>query len=37
MPKDAIHMGKRYDTVDSTRGSYLVNMNYLVKNYRKGE
>lgn len=35
-PKDAIHMGNRYDTVDNTRERYVVNMRYLVENY-KGE
>jgi NADH-quinone oxidoreductase subunit I/NADH dehydrogenase (ubiquinone) Fe-S protein 8 len=38
-PKDAIHMSDRYDTVDSTRDNYIINMRYMVENRKnvKGE
>lgn len=38
-PKDAIHMSNRYDTVDSTRDNYIINMRYMVENRKnvKGE
>jgi NADH-quinone oxidoreductase subunit I/NADH dehydrogenase (ubiquinone) Fe-S protein 8 len=33
-PADAIHMGKKYNLIANTRNNYVVNMKYLVENYR---